>query len=111
MSRQDARKGLCIFKSRQYRAKAAGYRELGELVKSSASLNERRDFQQLEQRFASLADNEQGLAEDHDSAVLVADQDRPHDAALAKEEAYALPCLGAAVIMQWDALPTSLRRE
>ena len=97
-----------MFKSRQYRAKAAEY---GELVKSSTSPNERRDFQQLEQRFASLADNEQGLAEDHDSAVLVADQDRLHDAALAKEEEYVLRCLGAAVIMQWDALPTSLRRE
>ena len=97
-----------MFKSRQYRAKAA---EHGELVKSSTSLNERRDFQQLEQRFASLADNEQGLAEDHDSAVHVADQDRPHDAALAEEEEHVLRCLGAAVIMQWDALPTSLRRE
>jgi len=97
-----------MFKSRQYRAKAAEY---GELVKSSTSPNERRDFQQLEQRFASLADNEQGLAEDHDSAVLVADQDRLHDAALAKEEEYVLRCLGAAVIMQWDTLPASLRRE
>ena len=97
-----------MFKSRQYRAKAAEY---GELVKSSTSPNERRDFQQLEQRFASLADNEQGLAEDHDSAVHVADQDRPHDAALAQEEEYVLRCLGAAVIMQWDTLPTSLRRE
>jgi len=96
-----------MFKSKQYRTKAAEY---GELVKSSASPNERRDFQQLEQRFASLADNELGLAEDHDSAVL-ADQDRPHDATLAKEEEYVLRCLGAAVIMQWDALPTSLRRE
>lgn len=97
-----------MFKSGQYRAKAAEY---AELVKSSTSPNERRDFQQLEQRFASLADNEQGLADDHDSAVHVADEDRPHDAALAEEEEYVLRCLGAAVIMQWDALPTSVRRE
>lgn len=97
-----------MFKSRRYRAKAAEY---GELVKSSTSPKERRDFQQLEQRFASLADNEQELAEDHDSAVHVAEQDRPHDADLADEEEYVLRCLGAAVIMQWDALPTSLRRE
>jgi hypothetical protein len=97
-----------VFKSRQYRAKAAEY---GELVKSSASPNERRDFRRLEQRFASLADNEQGLAKDHDSAVRIADRDRPHDAALAEEEEHVLRCLGAAVIMQWDTLPTSLRRE
>ena len=41
----------------------------------------------------------------------VPEQDRPHDAALAKEEEYVLRCLGAAVILQWDALPTALRRE
>jgi len=35
----------------------------------------------------------------------------PHDAALAEEEEHVLRCLGAAVIMQWDTLPTSLRRE
>lgn len=97
-----------MFKSRQYRAKAFEY---GELVKSSTSPNDRRNFQQLEQRFASLADNEQGLSEDHDSAVHVPERDRPHDAALAEEEEYVLRCLGAAVILQWDALPTSLRRE
>lgn len=97
-----------MFKSRQHRAKAAEY---GGLVKSSTSPNERCDLQQLEQRFTSLADNEQGLAEDHDNAVHVAEQDRPHDAALAEEEEHVLRCLGAAVIMQWDTLPTSLRRE
>ena len=73
-----------MFKSKQYRAKAAEY---GALVKSSTSLNERREFQQLEQRFASLAENEQGLADDHDGSVHIADQDRSHDAALADERA------------------------
>src|SRR6185437_6086926 len=80
-----------MFKSRQYRAKAAEY---GELVKSSASPNERRDFQQLEQRFASLADNEQGLAEDHDSAVLVADQDRPMTRPLPRRKSMSCAVLG-----------------
>jgi hypothetical protein len=97
-----------MFKSKQYRAKAAEY---GALLKSSTSPNERREFQQLEQRFASLAENEQGLADDHDGSVHIADQDRSHDAALADEEERVLRCLGAAVIMQWDTLPTSLRRE
>jgi hypothetical protein len=32
-------------------------------------------------------------------------------AALADEEEHVLRCLGAAVIMQWNALPTSLQRE
>ena len=97
-----------MFKSQQYRAKAAEY---GELATSSTSPNERRKHQKLEQRFASLAENEQGLADVHDSAVHVGDPDRSHDAALVDEEEHVLRCLGAAVIMQWDALPTSLRRE
>jgi len=30
---------------------------------------------------------------------------------LAKEEEHILRCLGAAVIMQWDDLPTDIQRE
>src|SRR5437660_10516078 len=44
-------KGLCMFKSQQYRAKATEY---GELVKTSISPEESREFQKLERRFASL---------------------------------------------------------
>ncbi len=32
-------------------------------------------------------------------------------AKLAKEEEHILRCLGAAVIMQWDDLPTAIQRE
>jgi hypothetical protein len=32
-------------------------------------------------------------------------------ASLAKEEEHILRCLGAAVIMQWDDLPTDIQRE
>jgi hypothetical protein len=97
-----------MFKSQQYRAKAA---ECGELVKSSGSAEESRKFQDLEDRFASLADNERGLADAYSDAVNVAEKDRSRGAALAAEEEHVLRCLGAAVIMQWNALPTSLQRE
>ena len=97
-----------MFKSRDYRAMAIEY---GELVKSSTNLTERRGFQELEERFASLADNEEGLADVHDGAVHVASQHRSRGAALAGEEEYVLRCLGAAIIMQWDSIPTLLRRE
>ena len=97
-----------MFKSQQYRAKAAEY---GELVKSSTGSDERRKFQELQERLALLADNEQGLSNNHDNAVQVAEQDRSRGAALAAEEEHVLRCLGAAVIMQWNALPTSLQRE
>jgi hypothetical protein len=36
---------------------------------------------------------------------------RDHMTSLAKEEEHILRCLGAAVIMQWDDLPTDIQRE
>jgi hypothetical protein len=97
-----------MFKSQQYRAKAT---EFGELVKTSTSLEESREFQKLERRFASLADNEQVLADDHKSAVHASNRDQSRGAVLAVEEEYVLRCLGAALIMQWNNLPTTLQRE
>jgi hypothetical protein len=97
-----------MFKSQHYRAKAAEY---GELVKSSTGSDERRKFQELQERLALLADNEQGLSNNYDNAVQIAEQDRSLGAALAAEEEHVLRCLGAAIIMQWNALPTSLQRE
>ena len=101
-------KGLCMFKSQQYRAKAT---ECGELVKSSTGAEESRKFRDLEDRFVSLADNERGLADAYNNAVHIAEQDRSRGAALAAEEEHVLRCLGAAVIMQWNTLPTLQQRE
>ena len=95
-----------MFKSQHYRARAAEY---GELIKRSSDPDEIRRFQELQNRVASLADSEQGLADDYGSAVHMAD--RSHGAALAAEEELVLRCLGAAIIMQWNALPTTLQRE
>lgn len=97
-----------MFKSQQYRVKAAEY---GELIKGSTGAEEIHKFQELQDRLASLADNEQGLADDYDNAVHAAEQGRLHGAELAAEEELVLRCLGAAIIMQWNALPTTLRRE
>jgi hypothetical protein len=97
-----------MFKSQQYRAEAAEY---GELIKSSTGPDASRELEELQDRLDSLADNEQGLADNYDSAVHVAEQDQTRGAALADEEEHVLRCLGAAVIMQWNALPTALQRE
>jgi hypothetical protein len=97
-----------MFKSQHYRAKAAEY---GERVKSAAGPDESRRFEELQDRLASLADNEQALANNYDDAVQVAEQDRSRGAVLANEEEHVLRCLGAAVIMQWNTLPTPLQRE
>ncbi len=108
MRRDFQRKGPGMFKSQQYRAKAAAY---GELIKGSTGPDESHQFQKLQERLASLADNEQGLADHYDNAVQVAEQDRSRGAVLAAEEEHVLRCLGAAIIMQWNALPTTLQRE
>ena len=97
-----------MFKSQQYRTKAAAY---GELIKRSSSQGESRKFQEQQDRLASLADNEQELADNFDNAINVAEQDRSRGAALAAEEEYVLRCLGAAIIMQWNVLPKALQRE
>ncbi len=101
-------KGQDMFKSGQYRAEAAEY---GKQVRGSTNPDEGRKLQELQDRFVSLADNEQGLADDYHDAVHIVGSDQPRGAALASEEERVLRCLGAAVIMQWNALPTTLQRE
>jgi hypothetical protein len=97
-----------MFKSQQHREKAAAY---GELIKHSSGQDENDELLKLKDHHSALADNEQGLADDYDSAVNVAEQDRARGLSLAAEEEHVLRCLGAAVIMQWNALPKTLQRE
>jgi hypothetical protein len=96
-----------MFRRAQYRAKAGEY---GELANTSSSLEQRRAFRQLEQRFAVLADNEQWLADNYQNTVRT-EQQRPVGPTLANEEELVLRCLGAALIMQWNILPAKLQRE
>ena len=94
-----------MFKSQQQGAKAA---EFGQRARGSTGQGEDRKLEEPQERHAAL--NEQALADNHDNAPHVAEQDRSGGAAPADEE-HVLRCLGAAVIMQWNALPTTLRRE
>jgi hypothetical protein len=97
-----------MFKTEQFRAQAEKYRDLG---KSADGPDQVREFQLLEYKFAMLADNEQWLAENHTRTLQ---EPTPHGAgtiALAAEEEHILRCLGAALIMQWSALPLELQRE
>jgi hypothetical protein len=98
-----------MFKSQQYRAKAT---ECGELVKSSTSTEESRKFKTWRDSFVLLTDDERGCTEEqHYDPKHIAEQDRPRGVALAAEEEHVLRCLGAAVIIEWNALPTMLQRE
>jgi len=97
-----------MFTPKQYRAKAAEY---GDLVKTSTGPNEKREFQELEKSYSVLADNEQWLLDNHKKTIHAPEQDRSNGVTLAEEEEHVLRCLGAALIMQWNTLPTKLRRE
>lgn len=71
---------------------------------------ERREFQKLEQSF-TLADNEQWDEDNNHKMAHTPESHGPSGATLAAEEEHILRCLGAALIMQWNALSTKLRRE
>jgi len=100
-----------MFTAEQYREKAAEY---SELAKQANGPNEVREFQKREQSLTMLADNEQWLADNHDNLAINLDKlvpfPEPSEATLAEEE-HILRCLGAALIMQWNTLPTKLQRE
>ena len=97
-----------MFKTEQFRAQAGEYRKLADTADVPA---EAREFQKRERSFTALADNEQWLADNHDKIVQAPERGRGEDATLAEEEEYVLRCLGAALILQWNTLPTKLRRE
>jgi len=82
-----------MFTSGQYREKAVEY---GKLVKTASGPNERREFQDLEQRFVRLAENEQWLTDNYDKTLreVVSDTEA---VTLVEEEGHILRCLGAAL--------------
>ena len=98
-----------MFTPQQYRSKAAEYTDL---VKTASNPSEVLEFRTLERSFTTLADNEQWLADHHDHTVHPkADHGAADQVTLAAEEEHVLRCLGAALIMQWNTLPTKLQRE
>jgi hypothetical protein len=97
-----------MFTAEQYRAKAAEFRAF--LANTRRSPNETREFRHLEQIYTTLAENEEWMAVNMDKTI----QRRKNDdnrAALADEEEQILKCLGAAVLMRWNTVPTKLQRE
>ena len=97
-----------MYRSKHYRDKAAAY---SVRAKAANGASERREFDQLEKSFTTLADNEQWLSENHDKTVHALDSGDPDGETFADQERQVLCCLGAALIMQWDTLPAKLRRE
>jgi hypothetical protein len=96
-----------MFKSKEYRAKAADYRRKGGETLVPVEI---REFKALERTFAELARNEDWLAKRFEHATRAPDEESDY-AGIAESEEHILRCLGAAVMMQWNTIPTKLRRE
>jgi len=102
--------------AKHFRAKAA---ESAEALKDTDVPSEIREFQRLEKSFNALAENEDWLANNFDKIIHSqgappeqGDAGKPGaDATVAEIEERILRCLGAAVIMQWNTIPTKLQRE
>jgi hypothetical protein len=97
-----------MFTSKQYRAKSS---ELGELSKESTDPGQIRKYQDSSDSFSSLADNEAWLADNFDKTLQRSGEKLSNHIARAAAEEHVLRCLGAAVIVQWNAIPTKLQRQ
>ena len=96
-----------MFTAEQYRAKAAEFR--ARLTDTLRSPNETKEFRDLEQTYTKLAENEEWMDVNIDKTMQPGEND--NSAALVEEEEQILKCLGAAVLMRWNTVPTKLQRE
>lgn len=97
-----------MFSAEQYRARAAEFRAL--LTDTAHSPNQTSELRDLEQTYTTLAENEEWMAVNIDKAFQRR-KNRDGLTALAEEEDQILKCLGAALIMHWNIVPTKLQRE
>ena len=98
-----------MFTADQFRAKAAEY---AELLKNTDNPIEIKEFRRSKQSFSELAQNEDWLAANFDKIIQSQNGGSPADGrTVADIEEHILRCLGAALIMQWNTIPTKLQRE
>jgi hypothetical protein len=100
-----------MFTGANFRQKAA---ENFESSKNTDNPSEIRKFELATKSFTHLAQNEDWLAQNFNQLVHSPEPvsrnvtaDHLDDSAIAKIEEHILRCLGAAVIMQWNTIPTS----
>jgi hypothetical protein len=100
----------------QYRAKASDFANLLDDARSPA---ETRTFQELKQSYLALAENMEWMAANRDKTIehraegpAAQPRERQRDShAAPADRDNILRCLGAAVIMRWNTMPTKLQRE
>jgi hypothetical protein len=105
-----------MFAAEQFRTKV---KESAESIKNTDVPNEICKFERSMESFSVLAQNEDWLAKNFDKMIHSQDTLPQEDVtangldseAVAKVEERILRCLGAAVMMQWDTIPTKLQRE
>jgi len=97
-----------MFTAEQYRAKAAEFKAL--LIDRPRSPNEMIEFRDLERTYTTLAENEEWMAVHIDKRIQRR-KNRDNHTTLSEEEEQILKCLGAAVIMRWNNIPTKLQRD
>ncbi len=100
-----------MFTAEEFRVKAAEY---AALLKQTENPDEIRDLNRLKESFTLLAQNEDWLARNFDRIIHSQDvvlQPELAEKSVAEIEGHILRCLGAAVIMQWNTIPTKLQRE
>jgi hypothetical protein len=105
-----------MFTAEQFRKKVA---EGAESIKNTDVPSEIRKFERSIESFGLLAKNEDWLADAFGKMIRsqdVVSEDkatgkRLDSMAVAEIEERILRCLGAAVIMQWNTIPTKLQRE
>jgi hypothetical protein len=111
-----------MFTAEHFRMKAA---ESAESIKNTDVPSEIREFERSMKSFGLLAQNDDWLADNFDKMIhsqeMIHSQDvfskdgsvakRLDSNAVAEIEEHILRCLGAAVMMQWNTIPTKLQRE
>ncbi len=101
-----------MFTAEQYRAKAAQYEGFLAAAQSPAEVAE---YRGLKQSYTSHADNLDWLAANAGKMVSTDVRDPPRRKRRDRDGAYEeqeniLRCLGAAVILNWNTIPTKLQR-
>jgi hypothetical protein len=111
-----------MFTAEHFRTKAA---ESAESIKNTDDPSEIRKFERSMKSFGQLARNEDWLADNFDKMIHSQETIRSQDVfskdesvakqldsnAVVEIEEHILRCLGAAVMMQWNTIPTKLQRE
>jgi len=100
----------------QYRAKASDFAGMLDDARSPA---ETRMFQELKQSYLSLAENMEWMAANRDKTIEPRAESPAAQPRKGHRDGPAAPadrdnilrCLGAALIMRWNTIPTKLQRE